>query len=96
MSLKISNNSLFTKHYIIVDSDGIKLFEGALSWGAKRHRFQEIECVLLAPDHKLSIQIEQVVFTIPTSPENEKHQTVIRTLVQEVQRSAAAGEPAAR
>jgi len=95
MRLKISKSGLFTKQYLIVDAHGVKLYESSMSWGAKRQRFDQIDCVLLAPDHKLSVQIGQEVFTIPTNPGNEKHQTVIRTLVQEAQRSAAAGEPAA-
>ena len=34
MSLKISNNSLFEKHFLTVDSDGLRFYNGAIARGA--------------------------------------------------------------
>jgi hypothetical protein len=86
MSFKIANNSLFEKHFLTVDSEGVRLYNGGL-FGAKRYRFNEIESVLLSGNHTLSIQVGKEVFSIPTKPENPKHQNAIAFLLQEVQRS---------
>ncbi len=89
MALKITASNLLTNHYLVVQSDGVKFCEVS-AFGRPRHfRFAEIECVLLAPDHRLSFQVGREVFSIPTNPNNAKHQTVIATLVHEVQRAGA-------
>jgi hypothetical protein len=90
MSLQISASNLITKHFLAVRSDGVKFCEVSAFGGARRFRFAEIECILLAPDHKLSFQVGKETFSIPTNPNNAKHQTVIAALVQEVQRAATA------
>ena len=90
MSLKIAANSFFTKHFLIVDSGGVKFYDGTGFSGARRFPFSRIECVLMSPDHKLSFQVGNEVFSIPTKPGNGKHQAVIDALLQEVQRTVAA------
>ena len=91
MSLKIAASSLFTKHFLLVDSGGVKFYDGTGFSGAKRFQFGQIECVLMSPDNKLSFQVGNEVSTIPTKSDNAKHQTVINTLLQEVRRTQAAG-----
>lgn len=85
MKLKITNSSLFTKNFLIVDSAGVKFYDGTGFSGAKRFRFHQIECVLLSPDHKLSFQVGREVFSIPIKSDNAKHQAVINALVQQAQ-----------
>jgi hypothetical protein len=87
MSLKITANSLLTKHFLMVDSGGVKFYDGTGFSGARRFRFGQIECVLMAPDHKLSFQVGQEVFSIPTKPGDPKHQNVIDFLLHEVRRT---------
>jgi len=87
MTLKISASSLFKNHYLKLDSKGIKFYESAAIGGAKRFRFNDILCILMAPDNTLSFQVGQEVFSIKTNPRNTKHQAVIDTLIQEVQRA---------
>jgi hypothetical protein len=87
MTLKISASSLFKNHYLKLDSGGVKFYESAAIGGAKRFRFSEILCILMSPDNTLSFQVGQEVFSIKTNPANTKHQTVINTLNQEVQRA---------
>ena len=89
MSLKISASNLFTKHYLLVRSDGVKFCEISAFGGPRHFRFADIECILLSPDHKLSFQVGKEVFSIPTNPNDAKHQTVIATLVSEVRRAGA-------
>ena len=89
MSLKISANSLFTKHFLIVDSGGVKFYDGTGFASAKRLQFGQIACVLMSPDHKLSFQVGNEVFSIPTKPGNPKHQATIDALLQEVRRTVA-------
>jgi len=87
MALKISNNSLFTKHYLSVDSGGIQFYDNS-AFGGKRFPFSRIDCVLMSVDNKLSFQVGKEVFSIPTDPNNAKHQEAINALLQEVRRSA--------
>jgi hypothetical protein len=87
MSMKITNRSFLSSHFLSVDSGGVK-FSGETSLGAKRFRFHQIDCVLMSPDHKLSFQVGREVFTIPTKPDDPKHQQVIACLLQEVRRTA--------
>lgn len=89
MALKISNNSLFTKHFLSVDSGGVQFYVNAAFGGAKRFTFRSIECVLMSPDNKLSFQVGNEVYSIQTIPGNAKHQEVIKALLQEVRRSVA-------
>ena len=89
MTLKISASSLFKNHYLKLDSGGIKFYESAGIGGAKRFRFSDILCILMSPDNTLSFQVGREVFSIKTNPTNAKHQAVINTLIQEVQRANA-------
>jgi len=86
MSLTISNDSLVEKHFLSVDSEGVRFSNGALL-GARRFRFSEIETVLLSGNHTLSFQVGKEVFSIPTKPEDPDHQNVINFLLQEARRS---------
>ncbi len=84
MTLKINAGDLLTNRYLVVDSEGVKFCETSLGGGTRRFRFSDIECILISPDHKLSFQVGNEVFSIPTKPANEKHQTVISSLVRAV------------
>lgn len=90
MSLKISNSNLVSKHYITVDSGGVQYFDNALIGGLKRVPFANIDCILMSPDHKLSLQMGTQVYTVQVNPEDPDHQTVINALLQEVRRSVEA------
>ena len=89
MKLKISINSLLKKQFLVVESDGVKFYDGTGFSGAKRYRFRDILCVLLGPDHTLSFQVGQEVFSIPTKPDDKTHQEVIASLVQMVKDAAS-------
>jgi len=86
MALRIKASSLFTNHYLDVQSDGVRFCESALG-GSRRFRFREINCILMSADSKLSFQVGKEVFSIPTNPGNKKHQAVIATLLNEVRRA---------
>lgn len=88
MSFKITNNSLLENHYLKVDSSGLKFYYGTLL-GARRFQFHQIDAILLSPDHTLSFQVGNEVFTIPTKPDNVDHRNVIDFFVQEVRRTMA-------
>ena len=93
-SLKIQASSLFKKHFLKLDSGGVKFYESAALGGTKRFRFSEIACALMAPDHTLSFQVGQEVFSIPTNPKNTQHQALIAVLVQELRRTCKTDPPA--
>jgi hypothetical protein len=86
MALKITNNSLFEKNFLIVNSDGVKYYNGAL-FGARRFRFNQIDALLLSPTSVLSFQVGNEVFSIPTKPGNQKHRNAVDFLLQEVRRT---------
>lgn len=86
MSFQITNNSLFQKHYLAVDSAGLRFCNP--TFGDRRFRFHQIDCVLLSPDNTLSFQVENEVFSIPTKPDEADHRNVIDFLLQEVRRTA--------
>jgi hypothetical protein len=88
MSLKISKGSLFEKSFLIVDKKGVKVYASAIATGTKRYRFDQIDCVLLAPDNKLSLQVGQDIFTIQTDPHSAKEQAVIQALLSALQQPA--------
>jgi len=88
MSQKISVNSLFVKHYLVVTDKGVKFYEGAIFASTRRFRFDEISCVLMAPDNQLSFQVRNEVFSIPSNPRKPKHQAAVDALVKGVELSA--------
>jgi len=92
MALKIKASSLLANHYLIVRPDTVIFRETAFFGGTRRFLFNQIEAVLLSPDHKLSFQVGSEVFSIPTKPNKAKHQTAIAALVREVKRANAAWE----
>ena len=92
-SLKISASSLLKNHFLQLDSGGVKFYESSGIGGAKRFQFSEIGCVLMSPDHTLSFQVGQQVFSIPTDPNNARDQAVITALVQELRRTNQSGPP---
>ncbi len=88
MALKIRANSLFVARSLTLDSAGVAFQETAAMGGTRRFAFGDIDCVLMSPDHVLSFQVGNEVFSIPTKPSNKKHQETISALVQCVRESA--------
>ena len=89
MSIKISTSGPVTDHYLVVHSDGVEFFHASNSDRTRHFRFTDIDCILMSPDNRLSLQVNEEVFSIPTDPNNHKHQTVIATLLWEVKRAGA-------
>jgi hypothetical protein len=87
MALKINAGDLLQNRYLVVESDGVKFSETALTGGKRHFRFHEISCILLSPDHKLSFQVGKEVFSIPTKPDNAKHQEVVAAFVRLVEQA---------
>ena len=89
MTFKIQASSLLRRHYLLVDDRGVKFFDGTQFMGAKRYAFNQIECVLMSPDHTLSFQSGTDVCAIATKPNNARHQAAIEMLIEQLQRTAA-------
>ncbi|HEX9048528.1 MAG TPA: hypothetical protein VF988_15980 [Verrucomicrobiae bacterium] len=90
MALKITNNSLFSKHQLVLEPGSVKFYESTLLGGSRRFSYERIDCVLLSPDNKLSFQVAAEVFSIPVRPGDPQHQPVIDAFVQAVQNSLSA------
>jgi hypothetical protein len=77
----IKANRFFVSHFLTVENDGIT-FQNTSVAPAKRHfTFPQIACVLMSPEHILSFQVEDEIFTIPVSPENAQHKDTMDALV---------------
>jgi hypothetical protein len=85
MKHKISVASLFTREYLVVHDKGVKYCGTSLFRSIRRFRFDEIHCLLMAPDSTLSFQAGEEVFSIKTKPGNAKHQAAIAALVAALQ-----------
>jgi hypothetical protein len=83
MKAKLSASSLIKNHYLIVRDKGVKFCDLSV----RRFKFEEILCVLMSADNKLSFQVGLEVFSIPTKPNNPKHQKAIAALLEAVQGS---------
>jgi len=87
MALKINAGNLLENRSLTVLSDGVAFCETAFTGGKRHFRFHEIGCILLSPEHKLSFQVGKEVFSIPTKPNDTKHQEVIAAFVRQVQQA---------
>jgi hypothetical protein len=87
MKHKISASSLFTREYLVVHDKGVKYCGTSLLRSVRRFRFDEICCVLMAPDYTLSFQVGEEVFSIRTYPASAKHRAAIAALLERVQAS---------
>jgi hypothetical protein len=90
MKLEITAPASSTNHYLIVRSDGVHYCESTFEH-SRRFRFDDIVCILLSPDNRLSFQVGDEVYSIPTDAANPDHQAVIDSLVAEV-RHAGGGD----
>jgi hypothetical protein len=88
MGLKIDESSLLERKSLEVGARGVTLVKTAGFGGRKTHPFDEIVCVLMSPDSKLSVQAGQEVFSIQTNPAKPKHSEAINALVRELRASA--------
>lgn len=86
MALKINASNWVTSQYLVLESDGVKYRETSFAGGVRRFRFDEILCILMSPDNKLSFQVGEEVFTIQINPKSKKHQAVIAALLEGVRR----------
>ena len=86
MALKIKANSLFEARSLTLDSAGVAFQETGIG-GSRRFTFGEIKCILMSPDHVLSFQVGNEVFSVPTKPNNKKHQETIAAMMQYVRES---------
>jgi len=87
MAHVIRSRGLVEARRLKVDADRVEFVEGGFL-GKKKFTFNQIDCVLMSPQHELSFQVGKEVFSIPTKPYKAKHQAAIDALVQGVRRSA--------
>ena len=67
------------------------LFGLGLGWAARRFHVKtdpvvdQIDAILMSPDHVLSFQVGNEVFSLPTRPGKKAHQAAIDELLRQVQ-----------
>lgn len=81
MALRITASDFATSSWLQVDKDGVTFSEATLTTSRRKFPFSQIVSVLMAPDHVLSFQVGDEVFSIRTNPRNKKHQEVIAALL---------------
>ena len=85
----IKAGGLFASHFLEVSFLGIRYqAPQAISFGASRCGFDKISCALMSPTNVLSLQIDKTVFSIPTNPNDPKHQKALAELMDGLNRSA--------
>ena len=80
MALKIRANTFFTQRYLRVYDWGVKYVESAVFGGGRKFFWGQIDCLLMSPDDRLSFQVGNEVFTIPTKPRKLAHQQAVKQM----------------
>ncbi len=88
MALKIKANSAFESRSLTVDSQGVRFTQTAFVGGRRRFRFDQIDWILMSPSNVLSFQVGNEMCSIPTKPDNRRHQETIQALLHHVQASS--------
>lgn len=88
MKLRITANTLVTKHFLEVDDQGVTYCETAAFGGTRRIQFKDITAIVKGADSGLSIQIGREIVKIPIKEAYAPHRAVIARLVSEVRRTA--------
>ena len=87
MTLKITANRPLGNHYLTLTSNGVTFNDPLGAGGERNFRFGDVHCVLMSPDNRLSFQVGEEICSIPTDPNDQDHQTVIATLINEIRRA---------
>ena len=89
MTLRIKHGGFLTPRLQLrLRPDGVKWIDtGALFAHWRHFRFDEIDYVLMSPDHRLTLQAGRTYFTIPTRPDKRGHQEFLQELLRHLQRS---------
>jgi hypothetical protein len=94
MSHVIKAGGTFSTHSLEVSFLGVRFQEpDTQSYQARRIGFSEIDCVLLSPSHRLSLQVGKDVLEIPTKADDAGHTAAIDALIDGLQRSVAGTPP---
>lgn len=88
MKLRITANTLVTKHYLEVDEQGVTFCETSAFGGTRHINFADIDAVLKGADSGLSLQMGREIVKIPIVETNASHRAAIARLVSEVRRTA--------
>ena len=91
MRYTIRANTFMTNRYLKVKDSGIEFCETSTFGGVQRFRFDQIECILISPDHVLSFQVGKQVFSLPVQPKKKKHKETVKQLLAGVKRSLRSG-----
>ena len=84
MGHTIRGSSLVEKIYLKVEDRWIEWYASSFLGTKRRFGYDQIDCILMGLDHKLSFQVGSEVFTIRTNPKKQSHQDAIKTLVEKV------------
>jgi len=95
MDLKIKESGPFVRRSLEVLPAGViyeqKDFEGSLE---RSFQFREIECILLAANDELSLQVKGKVYAIQIRPQDKQHRQAIKNLLKGVGLLAMPNSPA--
>ena len=90
MKMRISANTLVTKHYIEVTETGVTFCETATVGGVRNFTFDEIDAVTRGADSGLALQVGRDIFKIPIDYNKAEHRAVVARLVSELRRTTRA------
>ncbi len=92
MALKIKHSRFFSgSSQLVLETDGVRwLAPDAVISYWRRFRFDQIDYILMSPDHRLSLQAGREYFTIPTRPDKPQHRELVLELLRRVRAASAA------
>ena len=90
MKMRISANTLVTRHYLEVTDSGVTFCETAALGGVRHLTFEEIDAVTRGADAGLGLQVGRDILRIPIDYNKADHRAVVARLVSELRRTARA------
>ena len=90
MKMRITANTLVTRHYLEVTESGVTFCETAALGGVRQLTFEEIDAVTRGADSGLAIQAGREILRIPIDYNKADHRAVVARLVSELRRTKRA------
>jgi len=91
MLYRINANTLAQKRYLQIDDKGVVYADIVFLSGARRFRFDQVDCILLSANQELSFQVGNEVFTLPVNLFNTRHMETINAFVTRVHQANGFG-----
>ena len=83
-NMKISANTLLQYRSLRITDRGIEYCETTLRAHTQRFPYSAIDTIIVSPSNELTIQVGEIICTLPYKPKHPKHQAFINALLERV------------